>query len=237
VENIQPQEIKQTIGEIPESLIDTDQDGLKDWEEVLWGTDPSKADSDGDGVGDKEFVSKQQETISARPTTKENSTETSTAQSKPPIKTPVTKAPEVKQPENQLKVYGNTLGVFISAQAQKNSLELQIWNTFFEKKSQTSRDALRNVGLSYGILAQNIQDITSIPEKALVSNTKLSNSYKTLSEIILRIANTEDSAEYETYSKAVVTATNDLIDIIRLFQNNNITFTSKEPGFVFMVNL
>ncbi|MFM2357574.1 MAG: hypothetical protein RJA61_311 [Candidatus Parcubacteria bacterium] len=35
---------------------DTDQDGLKDWEEVLWGTDPSKADSDGDGENDGDEV-------------------------------------------------------------------------------------------------------------------------------------------------------------------------------------
>ena len=31
---------------------DTDGDGLPDWEEALWGTDPNNADSDGDGVPD-----------------------------------------------------------------------------------------------------------------------------------------------------------------------------------------
>ena len=32
--------------------IDTDNDGLRDWEETLYGTDPDVADTDGDGVGD-----------------------------------------------------------------------------------------------------------------------------------------------------------------------------------------
>jgi hypothetical protein len=32
--------------------LDADQDGLKDWEEVLWQTDPSKADTDGDKTND-----------------------------------------------------------------------------------------------------------------------------------------------------------------------------------------
>lgn len=32
--------------------VDTDQDGLKDWEEVLWGTDVRKTDSDTDGTSD-----------------------------------------------------------------------------------------------------------------------------------------------------------------------------------------
>ena len=44
-----------TIVEIIEEL-DQDNDGLKDWEEVLWNTDPSKADTDKDGTTDGEEV-------------------------------------------------------------------------------------------------------------------------------------------------------------------------------------
>ncbi len=35
---------------------DTDKDGLKDWEEVLWKTDPNNPDTDGDGTPDGEEV-------------------------------------------------------------------------------------------------------------------------------------------------------------------------------------
>lgn len=41
----------------PASDIDTDSDGLKDWQEVLWGTDKNNPDSDGDGVADGQEVS------------------------------------------------------------------------------------------------------------------------------------------------------------------------------------
>jgi hypothetical protein len=47
---------------VPESLIashldlDSDGDGLKDWEETLWGTDPLNPDSDGDGISDGEEI-------------------------------------------------------------------------------------------------------------------------------------------------------------------------------------
>ena len=34
------------------AIQDTDGDGLPDWEESLYGTDPKKADTDGDGIGD-----------------------------------------------------------------------------------------------------------------------------------------------------------------------------------------
>ncbi len=35
---------------------DSDNDGLKDWEEILWKTDPNKADTDGDGTPDGQEV-------------------------------------------------------------------------------------------------------------------------------------------------------------------------------------
>jgi hypothetical protein len=38
------------------SSLDTDSDGLKDWEEALWGTDPKNPDTDGDGTPDGEEV-------------------------------------------------------------------------------------------------------------------------------------------------------------------------------------
>lgn len=38
------------------SSLDTDSDGLKDWEEALWGTDPKKQDTDDDGTDDGDEV-------------------------------------------------------------------------------------------------------------------------------------------------------------------------------------
>ena len=41
-----------TAGSINKITADTDGDGLQDWEEALWKTDPKKPDSDGDGILD-----------------------------------------------------------------------------------------------------------------------------------------------------------------------------------------
>jgi len=46
--------------------LDSDSDGLKDWEESLWGTDPNKADTDGDGYTDKEEVDGGYDPLDAR---------------------------------------------------------------------------------------------------------------------------------------------------------------------------
>jgi hypothetical protein len=44
--------------------IDTDNDGLEDWEETLWGTNPFLEDTDNDGISDLIEVTKQQEATS-----------------------------------------------------------------------------------------------------------------------------------------------------------------------------
>ncbi len=49
------------------SSLDTDEDGLKDWEETLWGTDSKNKDSDKDGVLDGEEVSKNRNPLLAGP--------------------------------------------------------------------------------------------------------------------------------------------------------------------------
>ncbi len=56
------------------SSIDTDNDGLKDWQEVLWGTDSKKADTDGDGTNDGAEVAAGRDPAIAGP--KDNLTDT-----------------------------------------------------------------------------------------------------------------------------------------------------------------
>ncbi|HVS79679.1 MAG TPA: hypothetical protein VHF05_01745 [Candidatus Paceibacterota bacterium] len=48
-----------------QSDTDTDGDGLKDWEEALWRTDPNKADTDGDGTPDGEEIRESRDPLKA----------------------------------------------------------------------------------------------------------------------------------------------------------------------------
>lgn len=45
---------------------DTDQDGLKDWEEALWGLDPLKNDTDGNGINDAQEVANNRDVLSKK---------------------------------------------------------------------------------------------------------------------------------------------------------------------------
>ncbi|MCG2695276.1 thrombospondin type 3 repeat-containing protein [Candidatus Parcubacteria bacterium] len=46
---------------------DSDNDGLKDWEENLWKTDPNNPDSDGDGTNDNEEILQNRDPLKAGP--------------------------------------------------------------------------------------------------------------------------------------------------------------------------
>jgi len=50
--------------------IDSDSDGLKDWEEALWKTDPKKADTDGDGTSDGDEVKANRDPLKPNTATK-----------------------------------------------------------------------------------------------------------------------------------------------------------------------
>ena len=47
---------KTSLSDDPALAIDSDHDGLRDWEEVLWKTDSKIADTDGDGTNDGDEV-------------------------------------------------------------------------------------------------------------------------------------------------------------------------------------
>jgi hypothetical protein len=52
----EPREAELGVVTRPIEILDSDGDGLKDWEEVLWQTDPNNPDSDGDGTADGDEV-------------------------------------------------------------------------------------------------------------------------------------------------------------------------------------
>ncbi|MCA9355900.1 hypothetical protein H6790_00620 [Candidatus Nomurabacteria bacterium] len=62
-----------TLSELGEN--DSDKDGIADWEEILWGTDPEKYDTDDDGVSDGEEIRSEKVKRGALANTNPNTTD------------------------------------------------------------------------------------------------------------------------------------------------------------------
>ena len=61
-----------TLNELIEK--DADGDGIMDWEELLWGTNPNNKDTNGDGVSDKIEIEKKRSTLNTEPTAENKNT-------------------------------------------------------------------------------------------------------------------------------------------------------------------
>lgn len=70
--------IQRTIAET-----DSDGDGLMDWEETLWGTDPHNPDTDGNGITDNDQVSHEGATFLASADTRSNNSQATIATTTP----------------------------------------------------------------------------------------------------------------------------------------------------------
>lgn len=66
------QKVSLTVSELIQN--DSDKDGVADWEETLWGTDPRKADSNDDGISDFEEIKQKKESLSAKNNTEGSET-------------------------------------------------------------------------------------------------------------------------------------------------------------------
>jgi len=62
-------EISELTNQINQQILrnDTDKDGLKDWEENLWKTDPTNPDTDGDGTDDNSEILAKRDPLTAGP--------------------------------------------------------------------------------------------------------------------------------------------------------------------------
>jgi len=75
IKKAQPAPTKLTIGEAQSKIqefmvLDSDKDGLPDWEEALWKTDPQKPDTDKDGTSDNDEVKANRDPLKANTASK-----------------------------------------------------------------------------------------------------------------------------------------------------------------------
>ncbi len=131
---------------------DSDGDGLKDWEELLWKTDSNKADTDGDGTNDNEEIAQNRNPLKAGPDDKISDKEDLVAQEK------------AVSDSNQ-----NTLTAVYARKFMTDYMVLKK-----QKGELTEED---KVGLARS-LADNVESSVKIKDSYDISNIKIIGSQK-----------------------------------------------------------
>ena len=238
---------------------DTDRDGLLDWEETLWKTDPTQADTDKDGTSDSQEVAERRDPTKPAPgdalsgIRKDTGTPTSLgAEPKTPPKPlslpsepvlppaqPVLPVPTPVQTTNPLYVFGNALGKAI-IEGGDNELDMAIWNKAVGKTKMT-RDILNgfaSLAQKYKSLAQTIDKIET-PNTATEVRNNLHTAYEKYTDAIFTLSKTAEDAylgatEMTAYSEATLALARAFVTISDLFYKERIGFSPSEPGNIFM---
>lgn len=232
--------------------VDTDGDGLPDFEERLRGTDLEKPDTDGDGTSDGEEVALgrnpkkaglgdtfetsfrvvEQSRIPDKPITVYTGTAVETPSAVPPIVT------EILQ-EHPLHLYGNAVGAVIMEAGTDITAELALLNRLAGNKKMTGELAqgLLMMAKKYDQVAENIDSVIS-PEQAISVHQKLADSYMNYAKAVHLFADTPlgsyvSGTSTTAYSDSTLALGHAVVDVSDLFYREHITFGKGEPGTVF----
>ncbi len=209
-------------GVLPSALNDTDRDGLKDFEETLWKTDPANPDTDGDGSTDGEEVQNDRNPLKKGPNDRlslpsyrpeENQLPLSTAKQPAPKKTssppkdptdntsdpttstppPISKPPE--SPEKiALRAYGNETGGILKTSVNSDA-ETSAFKEFLkEKPSDTAQAELEQIGNDYGRRVDLLNAI-SAPSAVQILHAELISRNREQGEAIKRVASFAKSSD------------------------------------------
>lgn len=240
------------------TAFDTDGDGLLDFEEALWRTDPHNPDTDGDGTADGEEVRLHRDPRKAGPN---DSLEGPLAVPVSPDTVATPPAPiRIGAPpllggtinlqpssesssaptEHPLHTFGNALGAPIQGAAADADAELAFWNSVAgnKKMNETLIQGFVKLAEKYERLADSLASILP-PSQAEQTHTKLGEAYRNYAKAIRIIAGTKTgsylSGESMTaYSESTLALARAFVEMSNLFYREGIRFGKAEPGSVFM---
>lgn len=251
-----PKKVPVVQKETRTNSFDTDGDGLLDWEEALWGTDPNNPDADGDGTSDGAEVAAHRNPKKAGPNDSLDTPLMIIEQEEKPfvrrripapapqIQTntpllPVSPEQNTETSENPLHVFGNALGALIEMAAADATAELAFWNSAAGNKKMTP-ELLQGFAKLAGKYEKLASDIAAVapPEKAGAVHASLTDAYRNYAKAVRMISETPvgsymSGPAITAYSNATLALGHAVVAVSDLFYRERIGFGKNESGNVF----
>lgn len=233
-------------------LSDTDNDGLKKWQENLWHTDPNNPDSDGDGTNDGVEVANNRDPLKRPPDSRASVVSDTTSKGEIDIftgtkpKIIIGEESETQTSDGEieaadpLRKYGNDLGLLISNHLKNTGdWESSIFQAIIRGPTAQDFDDLADLGKVYATLSEKISSLESPPEAAGI-NKSLVLSYKNQSDAILKLASYKSAlavptSQFESYNSTVIATGKALLSLVIFFENQGVTFSPEEAGSIFVI--
>lgn len=240
--------------------LDSDSDGLKDWEEILWGFDINNPDTDGDGILDgkeikneikneeskinnlskieyKELVDPKIKYNQSKVTSIENNLELPN-----PNKTTTNKEGEPVQDyqikELSFKNYGNEVGEIINIYLFDTGENMQFLGDLInDPENPQVIESLKKSFKNYHNLAQSLFLIEYPKEVENFHNT-FTNGYSEIYQSIIKLAEGSKSGEgwnnnLINYNQKVTNIARNMAEIGVFFKERGVIFNFDEAGVIF----
>ena len=143
--------------------------------------------------------------------------------------------------DDELFTYGNTVGSYIQSFESMNSNAAQILKDQAEDRTNPDKtDAIRRMGVAYAGLGRDLNLVDPVPAGAKAMHSAYATSYRILGTNLTKIATATTDKEYldaiGTYNDSVDGLTKRFLALVALFAAHNITFSSSDPGSIFVFN-
>ncbi len=231
--------------------LDSDADGLKDWEETLWGTDPKNPDTDGDGIDDTTAVEIRRgisphEPVEYTPATYQQIAEriqpkrASSWDMQKLLEYVLPKGSDTPAPDPahvQYKIYGNELARALTEHVSLNATEAPTFQAIIKKTvDQALFEELERIADRYTKTSASLGSIVA-PEDMALLGKNLTDAYLNQSTHILRLSTFKAQGfiapeAFTPYSQSVLASGRALIAIAQFLSSKGIVYGSNEPGAI-----
>lgn len=222
---------------------DSDNDGLRDWEEALWKTDPKNPDSDGDNILDGAEAKNNREILfqeytsyqTSKPVETEKISKTTETQTDP---IPKPNTVENQTPENELHLYGNIAGKILKVRGIEVQQELIFFNNLGKEMSSEEFDGLEKTAIGYRDTSISL-GLVSTPEAVKNIHASMIKAYANISNSIMHLTSFRKVGivpieEIQNYNKVALEIGNSVYPLVVFFKQNNVKFSSNEDGYIFV---
>jgi hypothetical protein len=228
--------------------LDSDGDGLKDWEETLWGTDPLNPDSDGDGIYDRESMLKKISEASLAKTNDQAKKENNEPYIKPVPTSPIRTTPKNTSsvPFNtttELHVYGNALGKILRTHLTQSlsDSERLVFTKLIKSPTPETFDDLIHIAAIYSGISSGFVNINP-PAIAQEIHEMMVSKYRDHAQAIYTLATYKSAGSvpsdmFQRYNESVIASGQALLKTISFFGENDTRFKTTDDGYLFNLRL
>lgn len=230
---------------------DSDQDGLKNWQENLLGTDSKNDDTDQDGTNDGDEANLNRNPLKPPPDQRGTGyiqgmlgEKLPGDETSPKGSVLDTNESEVIRDEtnlNPLKEYGNKVAeLIINHDFVNKTKERALFEAITGENppKPSDFDGLKELSSQYNTLHQNLSNLF-MPKEVEIEAKNINISYKNFSLSLLDLSSYKEAGKiefsaFEKYTESAIALGKAIISLSKLLQKESVDFKQGEPGYLFM---